>query len=253
MQPSKDILMDPFYQEFFFDCIWPVLISCSGLNAEMKMTDCGQYRPLPIKFSKAQLQRDAVSSFAAFLSINEPLCLGMTGSESVWCNIVQQSETGYDWFCSLMCETLQKGEQMQMWVCATDGNDSASLSIKERSKTRESKMTDEGKNEWWVKTMLFPVHPSAHRQQLLEEKQRCRVREVRSDKSVAIITQQPRVLNGGFLCHVQLPAGDKHCLAEPVNLPATLGTCPYRFNWCMHPPQRWQLMSLQQKYGSLAK
>lgn len=106
-------------------------------------------------------------------------------------------------------------------------------------------------NDGW-RQIMFPVHPSANRQQLLEETHRCRVREVRSDKSVAIITRQPWVLNGGFLCHVQLPAGDKHCLAEPVNLPATLGTCPYRFNWCMHP-QRWRLILLQQKYGSLAK
>lgn len=38
------------------------------------------------------------------------------------------------------------------------------------------------------------LHPPANRQQLLDGKQNDRVREVRSDKSVAIITQQPWVL-----------------------------------------------------------
>ena len=39
------------------------------------------------------------------------------------------------------------------------------------------------------------LHPSANRLQLSEEKQSYRVGEVRSDKAVAFITQQPQVLS----------------------------------------------------------
>lgn len=43
-----------------------------------------------------------------------------------------------------------------------------------------------------------------------------------------------------------MPAGDKPCLAEPVNFPESLGTCPHHINWCMHLQQH-RLVFAQQK------
>lgn len=92
-------------------------------------------------------------------------------------------------------------------------------------------------DEWWVRTANMNFTSSSYARQLAEEKWSCRVKEVRSLPSWQQCGHYHATAMGiklSYFCIVQLPAGDKRCLAEPVNLPASLGICPRHINWCMH-------------------
>lgn len=72
-----------------------------------------------------------------------------------------------------------------------------------------------------------------------------------SDRSAAIIMQQPWVFNGVISatssCQQEISR-----LVEPVNLPASLGTCHHHVNWCMHL-QQYCLIFTHQNYCSCDK
>lgn len=106
-----------------------------------------------------------------------------------------------------------------------------------------------GMNGGWGQTIWISP-PPAERRQLAAEKRSCRVKEVRSLPSWQECGHYHAKAMGiklSYFCNVQLPAGDKHCLAEPVNPPASLGTCPHHINWCKHLQHRCLILT-QQKY-----
>lgn len=101
----------------------------------------------------------------------------------------------------------------------------------------------------WGQT-IWILPPPAKWQQLAEEKRSCRVKEVRSLPSWQECGHYHATAMGiklSYFCHIQLPAGDKRCLAEPLNLPASLGTHAHHVNWCMHL-QHCCLILRQQKF-----
>lgn len=116
-----------------------------------------------------------------------------------------------------------------------------------------SDMIDEGEGmkDGWGQTIQI----SPPRQKLVTQERSCRVKEGKSLPSWQECGYYHATAMGiklSYFCHIQLPAGDKRCLAAPVNLPATLGTCPHHVNWCMHL-QHGCLILMQQKYCSCAK
>lgn len=111
-----------------------------------------------------------------------------------------------------------------------------------------------GMNGGWGQT-IWILPPPAKRQQLAAEKQSCWVKEVRSLPSWQECGHYHAKAMGiklSYFCNVQLPAGDKRCLAEPVNPAASLGTCPHYINWCKHLQHRCLILT-QQKYCSRDK
>lgn len=106
-------------------------------------------------------------------------------------------------------------------------------------------MIDERKDEGQTISILSP----SFCQWLAEEKWSYRVKEVRSLplwQECGYYHATAMGIKLSYFYHVQLPAGDKHCLDEPVNSPATLGTCSYHVNWCIHL-QHCCLIIMQQK------
>lgn len=98
-------------------------------------------------------------------------------------------------------------------------------------------MIDEGQDDGWRGQWIWILPPPAKRQQLADEKWSCGVKEVRSVPAWQECGHYHATAMGiklSYFCNVQLPAGDKHRLTEPVNLPASLGTRPHRVNWWMH-------------------
>lgn len=111
-----------------------------------------------------------------------------------------------------------------------------------------------GMNGGWGQT-IWILPPPAECQQLAAEKQSCWVKEVRSLPSWQECGHYHAKAMGiklSYFCNVQLPAADKRCLAEPVNPPASLGTCPHHINWCKHLQHRCLILT-QQKYCSRDK
>lgn len=109
-----------------------------------------------------------------------------------------------------------------------------------QEKNREESIGNVMSDDWWGEgETVWVLPPPAKRQQLAEDKRCNGVKEVRSLPSWQECGHYHATAMGiklSYFCHVQLPAGDKRCLAEPANLPASLGTCPRYVNWRMRLP-----------------